>query len=159
MTDNDERPVATVSHHFPAPPEEVFDAWLEPELLRRWMAGAVSDLADGGLETAEVDARVGGHFTFADRRRGELAVHRGTYLEIDRPRRLVFTWLPEPTPPDEHSVVTITIEATAGGCLLTLTHEMEPEWGEYVDRTELGWSTMCRQIERFLVPEGAEQQS
>ena len=41
----------------PATPHRVYRAWLEPELLRRWMA-------PGGLEVtrAEVDERPGGHY-------------------------------------------------------------------------------------------------
>src|SRR5690606_34157688 len=39
----------------PAPPREVYDAWLDPALLLRWMAPGFD------VTRAEVDARVGGH--------------------------------------------------------------------------------------------------
>ncbi|MBM0255463.1 SRPBCC domain-containing protein [Micromonospora sp. 4G55] len=49
--------VVRLERVIPAPPEEVYRAWLKPELLRRW-------LAPGGLAVirAEVEPRVGGRF-------------------------------------------------------------------------------------------------
>jgi uncharacterized protein YndB with AHSA1/START domain len=144
---NPDRPVARVTHRFSAPATAVFDAWLDPNLVRRWMAGAVSEAADGKIDRVEIDARVGGAFTFTDWRDGEEAIHHGTYLEIDRPRRLVFTWLPEP---GEHSVVTIDITPNPDGCTLELAHEMEKKWADYVDRTTFGWATMVRHVDSLL---------
>lgn len=141
------RPVARVTRSFSAPAEAVFDAWLDPGLVRIWMAAAVADGPGGVLERVEIDARVGGAFTFSDRRNGEEAVHEGTYLEIDRPRRLVFTWMAEP---GTHSVVTIEIRPAGDRCSLVLAHEMDPEWSEFVDRTAQGWTIMIEHIARCV---------
>ena len=86
---------------------------------------------------AEIDARIGGAFTFVDRRDGEDVLHTGEYLEIDRPRRLVFTFSVDSSPGDR---VTIDIVLLESGSELTLTHEMQPEWAEYASRTEQGWA-------------------
>jgi uncharacterized protein YndB with AHSA1/START domain len=142
-----QRPIAHVTHDFSVPAETVFDAWLDPELIRQWMGSAVAEAAGGDMRRVEVDARVGGSFTFSDLRDGEEAVHHGTYLEIDRPRRLVFTWMPEP---GEHSLVTVDITPTSQGCTLALAHEMEPTWAEYLDRTTAGWTTMVAHIAKTV---------
>lgn len=85
---------------------------------------------------AEIDARVGGKFVFTDRRDGVDVEHTGEYLEIERPRRLVFTFA-VPQFSAESTRVSIDIVPLETGCELTLTHEgVLPD---YVTRTEAGW--------------------
>ncbi len=68
--------------------EKAFDAWLDPEMLSRFMTPMP------GMPESEVenDARVGGSFTIIMHAGGQKLPHTGTYLEIDRPNKLVFTW-------------------------------------------------------------------
>lgn len=140
--------VARVTHHFTASAEAVFDAWFDPALVREWMARSIAESVPGTeMRRVEVDPRVGGAFTFTDSRDEDETGPTGHYLEIDRPRRLVFTWL---AGPGEHSVVSIDIVPTDGGCRLTLVHEMEPTWADYLDRTTAAWSRMAQQIDRLL---------
>jgi uncharacterized protein YndB with AHSA1/START domain len=130
-----------VARRFTAPPERVFDAWLDAKRAGNWMFAT----PDGEMVRAEIDARVGGKFVFTDRRRGEDVEHTGEYLEIDRPRRLVFTFgLPKVSP--DFDRVTVEIVPQGTGCELTLTHEMKREWAEYKDRTEDGWSKMLGEL-------------
>jgi uncharacterized protein YndB with AHSA1/START domain len=69
------------------------------------------------------------------------AEHIGTYLEIDRPRRLVFTFHTD-RHAQELSRVSIDIVPRGSGCELTLTHEMDPKWVDYKERTLAGWTTI-----------------
>jgi uncharacterized protein YndB with AHSA1/START domain len=86
---------------------------------------------------AEIDARVGGTFHLTDRRDGEDIDHTGEYLEIERPRRLVFTFS-VPQYSEQVTRVTIGIAPLETGCELTLTHEnVLPD---YASRTEAGWT-------------------
>src|SRR5581483_9097045 len=114
-----------VIRRFPFPAERVFDAWLDPRLAARWLFATET----GEMVRAEVDARVGGHFTFTDRRGGEDVEHTGEYLEIDRPRRLVFTF-GVPKYAKHFDRVTVEIKPHGEACELHLTHEMQPDWGE-----------------------------
>jgi len=137
------------SRSFAAPPEWVFDAWLDPARIGTWMFGAAA--RDEEVLHLKVDPRVGGKFSFLVRRQGSEIDHVGTYREIDRPRRLVFTWGVAGQSSDE-SVVTIEIRGTDAGCDLTLTHEMDPKWTDYASRTEAGWIKMLNGLAQSRTP-------
>jgi uncharacterized protein YndB with AHSA1/START domain len=126
-----------IVRRFAAAPERVFDAWLEPAKAKRFLFTAPG----GEIVRCEIDARVGGTFTIVDRRGNEDIVHTGEYLEIARPRRLVFTFFVErySLRPDR---VTIEIVPVDRGCELTLTHEMSPDAAQYEKQTREGWTTI-----------------
>jgi uncharacterized protein YndB with AHSA1/START domain len=71
-----------------APIEKVFDAWLNPKMLSKFMKG----MPDKTDTDAEIDAREGGHFTFVMHVGDDKIAHTGKYVEISRPHKLVFTW-------------------------------------------------------------------
>lgn len=91
----------------------------------------------GQMVRVEIDARVGGPFCFVDRRDGEDVEHTGEYLEMIRPRRLVFTFSVPKYSPDITRVI-IDIVALGTGCELTLTHERVLP--DYSSRTQAGWA-------------------
>jgi uncharacterized protein YndB with AHSA1/START domain len=130
---------------FSVRPERVFDAFLDPALAGRFMFATPT----GQMTKVEIDPRVGGSFAFVDRRDGRDVSHVGTYLEIDRPRRLVFSFAVGGVSSDPDRVA-IEIVPLATGCELTLTHEMKPEWAEYVDRTEAGWGMILQGLETAI---------
>jgi uncharacterized protein YndB with AHSA1/START domain len=132
-----------VARRFSASAERVFDAWLDPGKAARFLFAAPT----GQMVRAEIDARVGGSFTFVDRRNGEDIEHLGEYVEIVRPRRLVFIfWVPRFG--KETSRVSIDIMPVGGGCELTLTHEQVPP--EYATRSEAGWNEIIDGLVRTL---------
>lgn len=134
-----------VVHRFKSAPERVFDAWLAPEIIGQWMFGP--KLRDEEILRISIDAQVGGSFSFLVRRQGEDIDHVGRYLEIDRPRRLVFTWgIGE----GDSSLIVVEIAPDGTGCELTLTHELHPDWAEYAERTEAGWTKMLGVLAEVL---------
>lgn len=121
-----------VTRRLAASPERVFDAWIDPVRASRFLFKTPT----GEMVRAEADARVGGAFNFTERRDGQDIAHVGEYLEIDRPRRLAFTFA-VPKFSAEKTRVTIDIAAQGEGSTLTLTHAgVLPDWAS---RTETGW--------------------
>ncbi len=134
-----------VTHRYSASAERVFDAWLDAQFAAKWMFAT----SNGQMVRAEIDPRVGGTFTFVDRRDGEDVLHTGTYLEIDRPRRLVFTF-GIPAFSSSFDRVSVDITPAGSGCELTLVHEMKPEFAEYVERTQEGWTKILAALDTSL---------
>jgi len=142
---------ARVSHRCKASAERVYDAWLDPEQTRAWMAASLRSFGlPGDIRRIEIDPRVGGKFFFSDMRGETEARHWGTYLELDRPRTIVFTWIVAEGEEDNPSRVTLTIAPDPDGCVATIVHEMDPQWADYVVRTEEGWGRMLEHVDALL---------
>jgi uncharacterized protein YndB with AHSA1/START domain len=71
-----------------AAPERVFAAWLDPDLLTRFMLPG----ENVKVPHAETDPRESGRFSIVMSTPEREIPHECVYLEIDPPRRLVFTW-------------------------------------------------------------------
>lgn len=136
-----------VTRFFAAPAERVFDAWLDPAAAGRWLFAT----PEGKMVRVEIDARVGGRFTIAEQRPDGLAEHVGAYLEIDRPRRLVFSFS-VPKYSAQATRVTIDLVPRGAGCELTLTHEgVLPD---YEKPTLSGWTGILELLATTLSNDG-----
>lgn len=137
--------VVKVIQKFSASAERAFDAWLNPEMIGTWMFGKV--LRDEKVIHIKLDPKVGGKFSFLVNRQGEEIDHVGTYREIVRPKRLVFTWgIAGFSDDEDESVVFIDIVPNKNGCELTLSHELDVKWAEYSDRAKEGWTKMIGEL-------------
>lgn len=138
--------VVRVERLLPAPPDAVFRAFTDPVLLRKWMSPV-------GYAEASVDARVGGalHVAMID---GDVRIeHAGEFLELDRPRRMRFTWN-SPYTGAAGSVVTVTLAPDGEGTRLTLVHEQLP--GDVVSPHQSGWNAMVERLASVLAEMNAQ---
>jgi len=123
----------------PIPRERVFDAWLDPARLARFMLPMTTARA-----TAEVDPRVGGRFRILMFHQGKDdpgMEHSGEYLLIDRPARLAFTWR---SPATDGIVTVVRIDFIERGTSteVVLTHDrLAPR---DIDPHRQGWSDILR---------------
>jgi uncharacterized protein YndB with AHSA1/START domain len=155
MTTKSNMPCVVVKKVIKASQEAVFDAWTKPELMNKWYVGGP------GTATVTVDLRVGGSYTNtmhitegADKGCGATTgctsptadyLHTGKYLEIDRPKRLVFTW---DSPHVTNSKVTVELKAVGNGTEVTITHELPEE--RHCEGHRGGWTFALENLERFL---------
>jgi uncharacterized protein YndB with AHSA1/START domain len=137
--------VLSITREFAAPPERVFDAWLDPKQAARFLF-----VTPGGeMLRCEIDARVGGQGLIVERRAAGDAHHRIQFEAIDRPHRLVFLFSADPAEEGEWTRVIIDIVPSHGGCTLTLTHAMDPAWAAYEDQTRKGWTMILESLGRI----------
>jgi len=133
----------TVEQRFATDGGNVYDGFLDPELARKFLFRTVG----GEMVRAEADARVGGTYTFVERRDGVDVLHTGEYVELVRPSRIVFTF-GVPAFSDAVSTVEIDIEPIGEGCVLTLTNSGIP--AEWAEKTRTGWAEILMSAEKVL---------
>jgi uncharacterized protein YndB with AHSA1/START domain len=116
----------------------LFDAWLDAGSLGTWLQPG------GTTETrAETDPREGGTFRIVMVDDGSSILHTGTYHEIDRPRRLVFTWA-SPVTGFRDTVVTVTFEPTSADSTVVQIHQRGFPDEESRASHEGGWADALR---------------
>ncbi|HEV2361789.1 MAG TPA: SRPBCC domain-containing protein, partial [Acidimicrobiales bacterium] len=122
------------SRCFDAPLELVFDVLTKPEHVNHWFAPF-----EDKMTVCEIDLRVGGsyHLVF-EASDGTECSFRGTYLEIERPTRIVNTWLFEGWP-DAHAVETTELTESDGVTTLTDLMAFRDQAGrDHMEKTD-GW--------------------
>ena len=145
--------VLRLEHSFAASAEQVFDAWTNPEVLRRWWAAEPTWTSPG----CDVDLREGGSYVLRmqDDRSGQVHAVGGEYREIDRPNRLVYTWswLGEDAPyPGHVSLVTVEFRPDGDRTTVLLEHSDLPS-EESRDRHSAGWRGTFDNLERRVFGE------
>ena len=142
--------IVHVSRTFDAPRERVFRAWTDPAAVTRWFGGP-----GGSTKSVEADVRVGGNYriTMKVRPTGRKAYVVGTYLEIDPPERLVYTFawekLPVPTFGMGDSKVTVDFRELGAATEVSLTHELLDK-GRLRAFHRFGWKTSMERLARVL---------
>ena len=124
-----------------APIEKVFDAWLDPAMLTRFILPA------SGMPQPEVenDANEGGRFSIIMHVGDDKIPHSGTYLTVDRPNHLEFTW-ESPYSTDDSRVSLKFTALDAGTTEVELRHvkfiseearsDHEGGWGNILDKLD-----------------------
>ncbi len=124
-TDTGEGLALRLSRRLPASPEVVFDAYTDAEQQKIWFS--LLDEEPGVVEI-EVDLRVGGQQTAVwGPDRDTLFRETQTFLEIDRPHRLVTESVgSDPSGSTMTTRVEVTFEGTGDGTLMTVVQSGFP---------------------------------
>ena len=137
----DETTTLTVQRTYSAARDRVFRAWTEREALQDWFRpGGL------GVTISKLDVNVGGTFCF-DLTDGSGSLV-GTYLEIVRPEKLVFTWSSAATD-DMETVVTVEFIEHGSVTQVILTHERLSSEGMR-SLHHGGWQTLLNQLTEVL---------
>ena len=150
-----QRAAVRIARTIPASPHRVYRAWLDPDLVRRWMAPGPFE-----ANRVEIDERVGGHYRVwhAD---GD--VDSGGFdselVELVPDQRIVWRWGfvgPERRQgPAYDSLLTITLHDLGDGATkLTLVHERLDDLAaalpHVADGVEPGWQDVLGKLAALL---------
>jgi uncharacterized protein YndB with AHSA1/START domain len=140
-----------IERTYDATPEAVFDAWTNPEVLRRWWKLSEADT----VEATDVDLRVGGGYRLSMRdANGEDHTVFGEYREVERPRRLVYSWIWEGTGPTagHESLVAVSFNGDEGNARTTVVIEHSRFMSETSrDAHGTGWSRVLDSLAREVL--------
>jgi uncharacterized protein YndB with AHSA1/START domain len=151
MTPRKATPVVRLERVIPASANDIYRAWLDPDLLQRW-------LAPGGItvERAEVEARVGGRYRVWH---ADSGVHIGGFeceiVELVPGERIVFHWGfagPDRTAGKVYdSLLTITLRSVSrDATVLTLVHERLDDLAagmpHVADKVKVGWELVLEKL-------------
>lgn len=135
-------PVVRISRQFESRPEVLFDAWIRPEIVRKWLfKSPVNEITE-----VSIDPEAGGAFSIVElTETGEVIDHFGRYILVDRPHKLEFS-LEVPKHFPGVTEVNLTFGQTAaGGCDLHFVQTgVEPRV------VEESWRRMLGQLKELL---------
>jgi len=131
----------TVTQFISAPPEKVFDVWMDPK--------APGSFWYGGHRVIHQPV-VGGLFYVAVKHKGKIWPHFGRFLKLQRPRRAEYTWM-SPATKGVESVVKVTFTPRKKGTLITLRHSGLPD-DKMGRRHKDGWTWILSNLAEKFVP-------
>ncbi|MEK3884270.1 SRPBCC domain-containing protein [Paenibacillus sp. PL2-23] len=145
---------------FKVPAEKLFDAWINPVMMRKWLM-----TMDATNKSAVSDPRVGGEWEIVDERDGVEYRAIGRYVTVERPTKLVFTFQMPQFSQNEDTII-VEIKPTEEGCKMVFTQHIhvpvEEGWTEadtrkameeFHDQSQHGWHYMFLGLQ-MLVEQG-----
>ena len=140
-----------ITREFDAAPELVFEQWSNPEYVRCWFA------PDGfAVTSCDFVPVTGGSWRISFASQAEVVTEHGDFLEVDPPKRLVFTLSQrgrEGVTASETTIV-VTFEATAGGTRMHF-HQSGFDTTQRRDDHVLGWEECFNKLNESLASSAA----
>ncbi len=108
-----------VRRTIPATAERLFDAWTDPDQLLAWWGPE-------GVRCSEavVELRIGGRLRLGNELpNGQVVFIEGEFVEIDRPRKLVYTWSIDSESPFSELVTVLFVQKDDDSTEVVISHE------------------------------------
>jgi uncharacterized protein YndB with AHSA1/START domain len=130
------------TRRFNASPEQVFEAWVNPDILRLWLAPMV-----------EADARVGGRFRLEVSNPEGVHLVTGVYRELVPGQHIVMTWVyagPMGSAEQMEALLTIDFHKRGSNTEIELHHNhlTNPVYRDTIQRG--AWTRAFDELEKIL---------
>jgi uncharacterized protein YndB with AHSA1/START domain len=150
----------SMARRFQARPEQVFEAWIKPDLMKKWLF-----TTEATNKVVDNDPRIGGTWEIIDHRGGVDYRAIGEYQEVRQPHKVVFTFK-MPQFNEAEDIVRVTISEMQDATEMLFTQEIvvphEEGWTdedadkaleEYGAQTEQGWALMFDGLKQLVEKE------
>ncbi len=156
MTESDpDKTAVRIERTIRAPPERVFRAFIDPELMQHWMTPG-----DFRIDRVSVDPKVGGRISISHSLKGvSYGGYEGEFVKIVPNREFVYRWAFVGTEPEKgeyfDSLVTVTLRPVPGGkTLVTVVHErledLRQRAPKIYGQVNWGWNNVFDKLEKAL---------
>ena len=153
---NIEMATLRLERSFDAPVEDVFDAWTNPEVLRRWWSAGPK----WRTPVAEVDLRAGGGYRLSmeDPDAGARHTVCGEYIEVRRPERLVYSWCWEDSGGQTGHVSTVAVDFLEDGQRTTVVLEHSNlESADSREKHRVGWEGCLENLKARIFTQATQR--
>lgn len=143
----DDGRILHIEREFRAPPESVYNAWTDPNILTKWWGPEGMTTPEFELNTYE-----GGSWTTTmESAEGNQVTTSGNYKVLDPPSRLVFTWAwtQDDGSRGTETEVEITLAKSEIGTLMTLVQGTFADMAAR-DNHNAGWSSSFNDLDRVF---------
>lgn len=121
-----------------ASPQQVYRAWLDPKALAKLLPG-----------NAQVKAKVGGRFSW-QHKRGQ-HVHTGAFLELQKNRKIAFTWEDPEASGRPASEVTVEAQPAPYGTLVAVHHAGLLHWNRgQLSSQRMFWARLLERLRCYF---------
>ncbi len=134
----------SLSRTFAAPAEKIFDRWLIPTFVGNWMFG--THLGNEKILDLQNEVRPGGTFIYRIERNEKEITHDGEYLQIDRPKRLSFSWQESARKHANKSKINLSLDPQHGKTKLKLSIQIDQALVHYSEEIRQQWSERLKAL-------------
>mgnify|MGYP000053038629 CR=1 FL=1 len=135
----------TVRKTIPAPVEKVFNAWLDADMLAKFMMPGETMT----VPKAEAEGRQGGRFLIVMKTPTQEIPHEGTYLEVAPHSRIRFTW--ESPHSVDGSVVTLDFAPAGDGSTEVALTQVKFASEDSREGHRGGWTAILDKLAEIVV--------
>lgn len=137
----------TLSKTFNAEPQKVFDQWLIPVFIGKWMFN--KEIVGEKIVSLDNTVRKGGEFSFVVEKKNKQITYSGEYLELKIPNQLVFSWVKDGRE-DRRSQISLRFDESGGKTKMKFSMKLDPSLNEQKEMIKNVWGARCSALAEQL---------
>lgn len=137
----------TISKTFQGNAQKVFDQWLIPVVIGKWMFN--KEIAGEKIVSLENTVRKGGDYIFTVEKKGKTIRYSGEYLELKIPNKLVFSWVKDGRE-DRRSQISLRFEEDGTKTKMKFAMKLDPALNDQKESIKRIWNARCTALAERL---------